>query len=185
MGADLICYIAVGPKEIQADDTKIEELTDRLMEYRTEVIAACQRYLTNQSEDAQLVLPAFSSAAKAFCTIYVNDFDDVTRYASLASLLAAEPDWPAPAVSLLQLVDMPGLASLVDNDNTDYWEDRIVEFIKFWNTGDYRDAARREYNDKAIVIAGDMSWGDSPDGAGFKALELAFQIGLCHILGIE
>lgn len=48
-----------------------------------------------------------------------------------------------------------------------------------------RDTAYRLYKDKVIVYAGEMSWGDEPNGYGYEALKYACDCGWFEIFGIE
>lgn len=59
------------------------------------------------------------------------------------------------------------------------------EFIKGWP--DFgRDTNVRFLNEKeVIVVAGDMSWGDSPDGAGYTAIDYVYKLKLDEILGLR
>ena len=49
----------------------------------------------------------------------------------------------------------------------------------------FRDCANRDYAGKVIVFAGDRSWGDRPDGAGYLYLERLLASGVSKELGIE
>jgi hypothetical protein len=56
-----------------------------------------------------------------------------------------------------------------------------------WGAG-FRDCnARTDPDDdkQAIVVAGDMSWGDEPDGGGYQAFKYASMVGLFEFFGIR
>jgi hypothetical protein len=62
----------------------------------------------------------------------------------------------------------------------------LVQLVDLWN-GDERprDLAYRLWKNRRIVVAGDMSWGDEPEGYGFQLLKRAQTMGLLDALGIE
>lgn len=66
--------------------------------------------------------------------------------------------------------------------DTDKW---IDEFYDAWpDLG--RDTAWRQYNNQLVMAAGDSSWGDSPDGAGYTLLSAMWCFkGLAELLGIK
>lgn len=74
----------------------------------------------------------------------------------------------------------------------------LNELFEVWDSGSSRDVNKRLLPDpskndvwrkpskkKSIVVAGDMSWGDPPDGFGFQTLMRSEQVGLCTLYGIE
>lgn len=74
------------------------------------------------------------------------------------------------------------LCALRSFDNAD---DFIEDLCRTWE-GRYRDVYVRPYTDKKIVFAGDRSWGDTPDGAGYTTLlALAYLPGIDEVLGLE
>lgn len=49
-----------------------------------------------------------------------------------------------------------------------------------------RDTSWRRFNQQLIVVAGDSSWGDSPDGDGYTTFNTVWTIkGLADLLGIR
>jgi hypothetical protein len=62
----------------------------------------------------------------------------------------------------------------------------LVQLVDLWN-GDERphDLAYRLWKNRRIVVAGEMSWGDEPEGYGFQLLKRAQAMGLLDALGIE
>ena len=64
----------------------------------------------------------------------------------------------------------------------------IREFVAWWATTDGRDTCSRQDPDDArqkLVYAGEMSWGDDPDGHGYRMLQRAFAWGFAEALGIR
>jgi len=78
--------------------------------------------------------------------------------------------------------EMPDL-ELMKTDPERY----VREMVERWPP-DFRDVATRDMpgnRDKVIVFAGDMTWGDSPEGAGYAALRLLLNSGCAEELGLE
>jgi hypothetical protein len=64
-------------------------------------------------------------------------------------------------------------------------DDLISEIKAAW-AGSYRDVAARDIGGgKRIFYAGGMSWGDTPDGAGYEAMDAAYAYGVLDIIGID
>ena len=65
----------------------------------------------------------------------------------------------------------------------------LDEFLNLWNGGEYRDASDRlvELGGKTykIVFAGDMSWGDEPEGGAYEAIKHAYFFGFPYALGCK
>lgn len=64
----------------------------------------------------------------------------------------------------------------------------VNDFIEFWPGEDCRDACVRPDPDspgKVIIFAGEMSWGDEPQGEAFKQLQRAELLGLYSVFGIS
>jgi hypothetical protein len=49
----------------------------------------------------------------------------------------------------------------------------------------YRDTNYREYEGKIILTAGEMTWGDEPEGTGYQTLKQMDKIGLLKLCGIN
>lgn len=54
----------------------------------------------------------------------------------------------------------------------------VKEFVKFWNFPGARDTNARTFgkgkSKRQIVVSGDMSWGDEPDGYGYQLFRRVF-----------
>lgn len=67
-------------------------------------------------------------------------------------------------------------------------EQDIRAFVDWWNSGGSRDTCSRQDPDNSrqkIVYAGEMSWGDEPQGYGYQMLKKAFAWGVAEALGIR
>lgn len=64
----------------------------------------------------------------------------------------------------------------------------LDELCQLWD-GEFRDCSFRAVTIKGtryrMVIAGDMSWGDEPEGEGYLAARRAAMLGLFPLLGIQ
>lgn len=66
----------------------------------------------------------------------------------------------------------------------------LRDFLKLWNEGGYRDCETRCVErpgvpTERILVAGDMSWGDEPDGAAYQAIKAALALGITDALGVH
>ena len=67
-------------------------------------------------------------------------------------------------------------------------EATIREFVDWWHAIASCDTCERQDPDDArqkLVYAGDMSWGDDPDGHGYQMLKRAFAWGFAEALGVR
>ena len=62
----------------------------------------------------------------------------------------------------------------------------LVQLVDLWNAKDYaRDLNARVWKNRRILVAGEMSWGDEPEGKAYQILKRARAMGLLAALGIE
>jgi hypothetical protein len=64
----------------------------------------------------------------------------------------------------------------------------IRAFVDWWATTDGRDTCSRTDPDdprQKLVYAGEMSWGDEPQGLGYQMLKKAFAWGFAKALGVR
>jgi hypothetical protein len=62
----------------------------------------------------------------------------------------------------------------------------VMELQNLWaGLTDARDVNMRDYGDKQILVAGSMSWGDEPDGEGYRICKQSHALGLFKVYGIE
>ena len=64
----------------------------------------------------------------------------------------------------------------------------VKEFVDWWRSLNARDTTFRVDPDdprQRIVYAGDMSYGDEPDGRGYQMLKRAFAWGFAEALGVR
>jgi hypothetical protein len=73
-------------------------------------------------------------------------------------------------------------------DIPDNPEPIIREFVEWWHCVEGRDTCSRQDPDdkrQKLVYAGEMSWGDEPQGYGYQKLKQAFAWGYAEALGIR
>jgi hypothetical protein len=71
-----------------------------------------------------------------------------------------------------------------DYPEPDMTPDELREHLADWPL-DYRDVGRRVFKGGLIVCAGEMTWGDEPDGLGYQWLKQVVSWGLGEALGLE
>ena len=67
-------------------------------------------------------------------------------------------------------------------------KEAIRRFVDWWNGMESWDTCSRTDPDQPsqkLVYAGEMSWGDEPDGEGYRMLRRAFAWGFVDCLGIR
>lgn len=70
-------------------------------------------------------------------------------------------------------------------------EKAVEELFELWHGDAPNDVNRRTYMSYSpriklrILVAGDMSWGDEPDGDGYRICKQSAFLGLFHLYGIK
>lgn len=64
-------------------------------------------------------------------------------------------------------------------------EEFLYEFVRTWNEQPYTDMVSRLHNGKKILVCGDWSWGDTPEGGGYDSINQADMFGILDLFGIE
>jgi hypothetical protein len=167
MGADLIGYFAKGPRKLDRSraDAATADLARRLDDLHA------MRSLCDKLDQA-------------------SDSDDVQRLRRQLYHRVMDSPWNAdddPEPTPIEAVDWDMLSDSIGDilhrlgDWVDLTAPEIVErFIKNWPPH-YRDTASMPDPDhprKVIVFAGERSWGDTPEGAGFTYLDRAATLGI-------
>ena len=155
MGADLITYMLVGPNKL-ADDPKKKE---KAILHASRMIAAVTAWQTLHDEH--------------------QNSDDAQD----------EIEVPATLIRELKHFGIDPTTCYIDDYNSGVVgvdaETAVNDLFTLWNDGGYRDVNTRGYRTRQILVAGDMSWGDEPDGAGYQICKRCERLGLFRIYGIE
>jgi hypothetical protein len=186
MGADLICYIALGPRKIRLGDRKINQIARDVREYLDDCIAAAERLLTGEKNVPD---PRKGSVdAKRSVTLRLNSSgsDGAPKFASVEDL-RAHPQYHDLIRGLLADCDHDVEAEHVFGRSTEDLVQEVRQFVADWNDGGFRDLSYREdplHPRRKVVVAGDLSWGDEPDGAGYQMLKKAFGLTIAQRLSV-
>ena len=187
MGADLICYIAFGPKRIRINDRKTTQVVQQVRQYLDACIAAAEQVLLGKKD----VPDPRNDPVTAKCSITLRfAVEERAPTLSFASPdeLRSHPEYR----SLVQLV-LADCGHEVESDHVfagtpEELAKEIQEFVAGWNDGGFRDLAFRidpEKPGRKVVVAGELSWGDEPDGRGYQMLKKAFGLGIAQSLGVS
>ena len=187
MGADLICYIAFGPSRIEADEARIAEVAGGVRKYLDACIAAAERVLLGEKDVPDPRQGPIEAKRSVALHVAIDEGTPPLTFASLEELRS-----------------YPTYRNMVQAVLTDSWHEveskyvfartledlarEVRQFAEFWNEGSARDLSSRpdpDHPQRKVVVAGDMSWGDEPDGCGYQNLKWAFGLGIAGHLGIS
>ncbi len=119
---------------------------------------------------ADRIKPAVKACQRHRKALLALTGPDATRQERMDAVLSGTGDYLDPA-------DIP------ENPEQD-----IRAFVEWWRTLGSRDTCSRSDPCNArqkIVYAGEMSWGDEPEGHGYRQLKRAFAWGFAEALGIR
>ena len=106
---------------------------------------------------------------------FLGDRDDPNS--RISGLLRQYP-WVDNLLEIFEAEELD--ATVVDRDP----EKCVADLYEFW-PGNARDAVARELGDGVMVFAGEMTWGDDPQGFGYQTLKSAYYLRLFEIFGIS
>jgi hypothetical protein len=165
MGADLIVFIAKGPQKFQKraiertvrHAKQIQKKASKLYELLEEEEAAPEEKKGPFTEKTEKLFKdrAFSGAK---CQVSIDSLSEFHEYGYLVQM--AEEDI----------------------------EERVKEFVEWWYSCEGRDTCGRTDPDdkrKKIVVCGDMSGGDTPDGYGYSLMDRAYWFEIPETLGVR
>lgn len=167
MGADLICYIAKGPRQPTGSQRRaarrwLDRVWPRIKEVHDQMYEE-DAVMQSAALDRLRAMRRADSAARRPVTVagHADDLDVAGVVASYAWLREQQVDSPARF---------------------------LAAFLEFWQEGAPRDTAKRDDpddSDQQIVIAGEPSWGDEPSGYGYQMLKASNLLGVTPLLGIR
>ena len=94
---------------------------------------------------------------------------------------------PKPASDLLD-ADECQFNNILEENIKFKTNDIVKAIVSFWHNPHYRDVcyvSDPDDKNQLIVFAGDMSWGDSPEGTGYRELDRMYWLGVNEALGIK
>lgn len=174
MGADLICYLAVGPVNLRANEKRKKAALAQAKKIISELKKL--RELHDQYEEAkdEKEKKAISLAAS-----------------KLKVAVEGVPTTAAKTFFSLKFGSQTGSEFLDENE----WiagldPERVLnDFLDIWHHKEHpRDFSSRPLpgNEKyQVVVAGEMSSGDEPDGWGFQTLKAAGGLGYMKYFGVD
>jgi len=155
MGADLIGYFVKGPHKFTA-------------KARRAAVKAAQAQIDLCKE----------------VTAWVDKHDGSPSCNEIAGLLALGA---APSGAIRELLQDGNLDEIEDYAALDAAKE-VEKFLLFWRDPGCRDVAWRVDPDNPkdrLLFAGDMSWGDEPEGGGYTAIKEAYALCIPDALGIR
>jgi len=164
MGADLIGYFAIGPRKL--DDARMNA-----------AIAEADRRL-HWLREAQTVLGSPEPL----------DHERIRQLLSTSPYLL--PDTELNEIESFDIdqlhTQLHQLIGMIDDLDTLTGKAAVDRVIREWPPY-FRDSASipdPESPDRVIVFAGELSWGDTPEGAGFRFLGETATLGIAETFGI-
>ena len=159
MGADNISYIAVFPNPIKQRD--INKMRKYLLEVKV-FLAGLTYEQRDQIEEAENKRDGINNLVGGICLVNGHKFSKETKHRIADAIMDAK-----------------------DNSEALEYPEELDQGPPY-GTG-YRDSASRtvKLGGKTwdIIQAGEMSWGDEPQGTGFQELKLAFRWGVVWMIG--
>ena len=187
MGADLIIYIAFGPKRIRVNDRKTTQVAQQVRQYLDACIAAAEQVLLGKKDVPEPRKRPVEAKRSITLHLEIEETEPIPRFTSLEEI-RSHPEYR----SMVQRV-LADCGHEVESDHvfTGTPQDlakQIQEFVAGWNDGQFRDLSYRDDPEKPgrkVVVAGELSWGDEPDGRGYQMLKKAFGLGIAERLGVS
>jgi hypothetical protein len=187
MGADLICYIAFGPTRIRVNDRRTTQIAQQVRQYLDACIAAAEQVLLGKKDVPEPRKSPVDAKRSVTLHLAIEEKDPIPPFTSIEEI-RSHPEYR----SLVQRV-LADCGHEVESDHVftgtpQNLAKRIQEFAAGWNDGCFRDLAVRDDPEKPgrkVVVAGELSWGDEPDGAGYQMLKKAFGLGIAELLGVK
>jgi hypothetical protein len=186
MGADLICYIAFGPRKINLGDRKVNQIARQVREYLDDCIAAAEQLLLGQ-KDVPDPRKGPVDAKRSITLCLASSTPDTTpRFGSIEDL-RAHPEYQALVRRTLADCGRNVEAGHVFGSGLEGLAKEVRDFVAGWNNGGFRDLSYRVdplHPRRKVVVAGERSWGDEPQGVGYQMLKKAFGLTIAQRLGV-
>lgn len=158
MGADLRTFIMIGPKEVKMSARQEDAIVKKVVKD---------------------ILTRVSKANMALKKIHECDLESLCANSCYADWLR---EW-------LDEFDTAGAGEVLPDMNYDSVRLLIRLAVAYWNDPDFRDCDWRFCGEgkamRRIVVAGELSWGDEPDGEAYQLCKKAEILKIWKLLGIE
>lgn len=187
MGADLICYIAFGPTRIRVNDRRTTKIARQVRQYLDACIAAAEQVLLGEEDVPEPRKSPVEAKRSITVRLPVAEGGPTPGFTSLEEI-RSHPEYR----DLVQRV-LADCGHEVESDHVFAGTPQdlareIHEFVAGWNDGSFRDLSFRDDPEKPsrkVVVAGERSCGDEPDGSGYQMLKKAFALGIAQLLGVK
>ena len=187
MGADLICYIAFGPKRIRVNDRRTTQIAQRVRQYLDACIAAAEKVLLGGKNVPSPRKSPVEAKRSITLRLAVEEKAPTPSFASLEEL-RSHPEYRSLVQGILADCGHEVESDHVFTGTSQDLAKEVQEFAAGWNDGRFRDFAFRidpEKPGRKVVVAGELSWGDEPGGCGYQMLKKAFGLGIAQSFGIS
>ena len=187
MGADLICYIAFGPDHIPINDSRATDVARQVRQYLDACITAAEQVLLGRKSVPDPGKAPVEARRSITLRLAVEEKPPVPSFASLKEL-QSYPEYRILVQDILTDCGREVEAAYAFTGTPEGLVKEVREFAAGWNGGCFRDMAFRIDPDRAgrkVVVAGELSWGDEPDGRGYRTLKKAFGLGIAQQLGVS
>ncbi len=172
MGADLCAHILKGPMTLPVTVDNVDEFVLKAKEIIQKRLDELLDELKQQYADEQ-----------------ATGLDEGTD----TSRLYVEDPWWHEGVRELAREYMSAYDIATDAPDIEFWLDDallrtlLLDVVEAW-TGNYRDTALRPDPDdptQQLWVAGEMTWGDTPQGGGYTAMTGAAALDLLQLFDIR
>ena len=187
MGADLICYIAFGPERIHLTDQRATRVAQQVRHYLDACIGAAEQVLLGERDVPDPRQGPVAAKCSVTLRLAVEETAPPPSFASVDKL-RSHCDYRRLVQAILADGDHEVESEHVFAGTPEVLTEAVREFANAWNEGRFRDVAFRIDPDqpgRKVVVAGQLSWGDEPDGLGYQMLKKAFGLGIAQRLGVS
>jgi len=186
MGADLICYIALGPKKISLGDHKVNQVARQVREYLDGCIADAERLLLGQKDVPDPRKKPVDAKRSITLRLAPPTSDTTPRFGFIEDL-RSHPEYQDLVRRMLDDCDREVESEHVFGNTVEDLAREVRDFVDGWNNGSFRDLSYRVdplHPRRKVVVAGERSWGEEPEGAGYQMLKKAFSLTIAQRLGV-
>jgi hypothetical protein len=186
MGADLICYIAFGPSLIRLTDRKADQIARQIRGYLDDCIAAAEQLLLGQKDVPDPRKGPVDAKRSATLRLESSMPDPIPKFGSV-ECLRSHLKYQDLVKGMLDDCERSVEAEHVFGSTPKDLAKEVRNFVDAWNDGCFRDLSYRMdpfHPRRKVVVAGERSWGDEPDGAGYQMLKKAFALTIAQRLGV-
>ena len=186
MGADLICYIAFGPMKISLGDRKANQVARQVREYLDGCIAAAERLLLGEKRVPDPRKGPVDAKRSITLRLAPSMPDPIPKFKSVEDL-RSHPKYQDLVRRTLADCGREVEAAHVFGISLEALTKEVWDFAAGWNNSRFRDLSYRAdplHPRRKVVVAGELSWGDEPEGAGYQMLKKAFGLTIAQRLGV-